>query len=417
MKYIFLQQNIILLLVIQLINKSFSQQNFTFNMKGQGVNSELEILKASVDGIDCPMIPALFYSIALVYNSYNEDELNELDLKVNIKNLVLDNIFNGALFQEIEKMNLFLAKGGPGYSDCYFGLSFSNNENLDEMYINLNELKKNNKIEYKIFSFDKWEELTNYTINSQLYLGFNHENFTSQDSIIGSCDILKNDSYWGCLFNELSINNNTILLKNEEDYFYKIIFTSETYNIYFPENLQKEFINSTDCKPSKNSDGYEDIYCDELGDKDYFEMTLRNSEMNITIQIDDTSRYSSFSKENKTRITFSDKYPDLIILPLIMFKNFHVQFNGESNKIYFSTKDPDILQVVKKESKKDSSDSSGSSGLTIFLVILIIIIALGIGFGVFYFLRKRSKTENDINKFNKFEDEEDFKAMDEKRVF
>lgn len=417
MKYIFLQQNIILLLVIQLINKSFSQQNFTFNMKGQGVDSELEILKASVDGIDCPMIPSLFYSIALVYNSYSENGLDELDMKITIKNLVLDNIFTGVLFHEIENMNLYLAMGGTGYTECYFGLSFSNNDGLDEMFINLNELKKNNKIEYKIFSFDKWEELTNYTINSKLFLGFNHENFTSEDSIIGSCDILKNDSYWGCLFNELSINNNTILLKNEEDYFYKIIFTSETYNIQLPDNLRPEFINSTDCKLKKNFDGYEDVYCDQLGGKDYFEMELRNSEMNITIQIDDTSRYSSLSKENKTRIKFSEQYTDLIILPLIMFKNFHVQFNGESNKIYFSTNDSTILQVVEKESKKHSSDSSGSSGLTIFLVILIIIIALGLGFGVFYFLKKRSKTENDINKFNKFEDEEDFKPMDEKRVF
>ena len=417
MKYIFLHQNIILFLVMQLITKSFSQQNYTFNMKGQQSGSELEILKASVDGIDCPMIPSLFYSIALVYNNYSEKKLRDLKLIIEIYNFIINKNFKGYLYQEEENMNLFLAIGGSFFENCFFGLSLSNNENLDDMYINLNELKKNNKIEYKIFSFDKWEELTNNTINSKLYLGFNHENFTSEDNIIGSCDILKNDSYWGCLFNELSINNNTILLKNESDYFYKIIFTSETYNIQFPYNLQEEFINSTDCKLKEKYDGEDDVYCDELGDKDYFEMILRNSEMNITIQIDDTSRYSSFSKENKTRITFSENYPDLIILPLIMFKNFHVQFNGESNKIYFSTKDPEILQVVKKESKKDSSDSSGSSGLTIFLVILIIIIALGIGFGVFYFLRKRSKTENDINKFNKFEDEEDFKAMDEKRVF
>ena len=424
MKYIFLQQDIIFLLVIQLINKSFSQKNFTFNMEGHEQNSELEVLKARVDDFTNPLIPSLFYPIVLVKNGYSTNiKIKELDTDIVLKNLVITDDFTGELIQELENMHLYYAKGETNYVDFYFGLSFSNNGDLDNEYINLNELKKNNIIENKIFSFDKWEELDNNTINSSLYLGFNHNNFISDDGIVGFCDVLKNDSYWGCLFNELSINNKTILLKNETNYFYKIYFTSETYNIEFPIDFQPVFINSTDykCYYEVDTSGEEYLFCDDyFGENDYFEMILRTSEMNITVEIDDAKRYSSNIKKNdkrQTRIKFSDKRQDLIILPLIMFKKFHVQFNRETNKIYFYTTDPDILQVVKKESKKDSSDSSGSSGLTIFLVILIIIIALGLGFGVFYFLKRKSKTENDINKFNKFEDEEDFKAMNEKRVF
>ena len=52
-----------------------------------------------------------------------------------------------------------------------------------------------------------------------------------------------------------------------------------------------------------------------------------------------------------------------------------------------------------------------------FLVILVILILLGLCLaGVFYFKNKR-KTESNINKFSKFEDEEDYQNMNEKKVF
>ena len=431
MKYINLKQDIILLLIIQLINRIFSQKNYTFNMEGQAINSNLEILTLNIDQFNCPMIPSFFFPIALVKSGHSSKGLIHITNGIAIYNKLLDKTIEGTLYQELENMKLFVSIESSNLKECYFGLSLSNSEDLDDLYINLNELKNNDIIEHKIFSFDKWEQITNdnITIKSYFYLGFNHEDFIFKNgSIIGSCDILINDSYWGCYFNELSLNNKTILLKNGTEYSYKIYFVSETYNIQFPYNLLGEIINSTDniCSTKYNDKGTEYLICDEnfFKEKKYFDITLKTSEMNITIQVDGSTRYINNIKENEdekisTKLLFpeDDNWKDTIILPLIMFKNFHVQFNEEKGKVYFYTTDPDILQVKEKESKKESDSSSGSSGLTIFLVILIIIIAIALGFGIFYFIKKRKNTENDINKFNKFEDEEDFKAMDEKRVF
>ena len=432
MKYINLQQDIILLFIIQLINRAFSQKNYTFEMEGKASDSKLNILSATIDGINCPMIPSLFFPISLLKSGYTSDDLIDKHIKIELNNPILGKTYLADLKKQVGNLELYVGAMDTGLDDCYFGLSLSNDKNLDDLYLNLNDLKNNDIIEHKIFSFDKWE-IKNDIINSKLYLGFNHENFTSKDGIKGNCDILINDTYWGCYFNELSLNNKTILLKNETEYYYKIYFTSETYNIQFPESLKTQIINSTDdnCSPKYDGeDASEHLICNNNffdGNK-YFEMILRNSMMNITVEIDDSQRYIPNITENenedkkiKTRLIFSkdDTKNDLIILPLIMFKNFHVQFNEESSKIYFFTTNPDILQAESEESeKKTSSDSSsGLSGVAIFLIILIIIISIALGFGIFYFIKKKNKTENDINKFNKFEDEEDFKPMDDKRVF
>ena len=52
-------------------------------------------------------------------------------------------------------------------------------------------------------------------------------------------------------------------------------------------------------------------------------------------------------------------------------------------------------------------------------MILIIILVLALAFGLFYFIKKKYKSnvEKDINQFNKFEDEEDAKPMNDKKVY
>ena len=68
---------------------------------------------------------------------------------------------------------------------------------------------------------------------------------------------------------------------------------------------------------------------DLFGDKLYFQLKLINDNMNITAEIDDINRFTFFQNGTKgrTRIKFYDI--DYFILPLIMFKNFHIQFDAE----------------------------------------------------------------------------------------
>ena len=55
----------------------------------------------------------------------------------------------------------------------------------------------------------------------------------------------------------------------------------------------------------------------------------------------------------------------------------------------------------------------------LILGILAFIILIAIIVGVVYFVMKKCKTdiEKDINRFTKYEDEEDFKNMNEKGIF
>ena len=98
-----------------------------------------------------------------------------------------------------------------------------------------------------------------------------------------------------------------------------------------------------------------------------------------------------------------------------MFKNFHIQFDAENNLISFYTTNTSILTL---KNIRDDDDKESSSGLIIFLIILIILIVLGLVLGVFCFLkRRRGSLEKNINKYNKFEDEENFQSLNEQRVF
>ena len=65
-----------------------------------------------------------------------------------------------------------------------------------------------------------------------------------------------------------------------------------------------------------------------------------------------------------------------------------------------------------KEIKKE-----GSSALIRFFVILVILILLVLCLVAFWFVKNQRKTESNINKFSKFEDEEEYQNMNEKKVF
>ena len=91
-----------------------------------------------------------------------------------------------------------------------------------------------------------------------------------------------------------------------------------------------------------------------------------------------------------------------------MFKNFHVQFDGENNLISFYTLDSSILEVMKEK----KNEPKGSSKVLLSFIIIIIILAIAIiGFVIYRYLRK--KKEDDVQKdIKKIEDIEEFHSMD-----
>ena len=95
----------------------------------------------------------------------------------------------------------------------------------------------------------------------------------------------------------------------------------------------------------------------------------------------------------------------------MVFKQFHIQFNAEKKLISFYTNDSSILEVRKKG--KNESSSIGK----VFLIIFIILIILCICFVVYWIIKRRQLTEKNINHFSKFEDEEDYHTINEKKVF
>ena len=136
-------------------------------------------------------------------------------------------------------------------------------------------------------------------------------------------------------------------------------------------------------------------------------MILINNYFNITVEIDSKARFSLSENEskNKTRIKFSDI--DYFIFPLIMFKNFHIQFDAENNIISFYTTNSYILSVVEN---KEKSDKGLSKGLIALIVILSILLVSIIGFIIYRFMR--IKKESDIKKdAKKIEEIEEFHSM------
>ena len=322
------------------------------------------------------------------------------------------------LFNE-ENANGILGKvvRSQDFKNCFFGLcsGISNYSILQENDTNLNILRNISKFEKIIFSFDNWTlSSNNLSITSKLYFGDIHDNFNSTEGIIGSCDADKNDPYWGCLFKKMSINNISTDLTKGPDIYYKIYFSSENHDIIMPITFKPKFIEITTnfCEVKANNE----IYCNFDNDTNFFNLELIDEKMNITLEIDNLNRYSLEKKEdkqNKSRIIFGES--EFFIFPLIMFKRFHVQFDAETYKISFYTTDESILQI-KKDKKEDKKGSSNAG--TVFLVIFIIILILGLSFVVFWFIKKRRNSfENNINKYNKFEDEENFQNMNDKRVF
>lgn len=367
------------------------------------------------------LFPSLFIPFLLVNRNFPVRELSDLELKVDIISPILLNtyasLFNYSLF---DKYHITLAKDLKNNerindTDCFFGLSILGNvSNLNEFTINLNKLIEFKIIEKKIFSFDIWY-INGNEITSNLYLGNEHEIFNSSSGIIGTCNIDKNDSYWGCTFKEMKFNNKIIKLSKIDDSFYKIYFSSESHKIIFPNSFKTTFNEATNnvCI-EKSPDG---LSCPSLfmNSENYTTLKLIDDNMIITTEIDNLKRFNLDYKgdSDKTRIVFEESI-EYFVFPLIMFKNFFVQFDLNKNIISFFTNDNSILEIIKDD--KEPEDSNAGK---VFLIIFIIILIIALGFLIFWFIKRRgSSVEKNINKYNKFEeDDEVLKNMNEKRVF
>ena len=369
-------------------------------------------------------VPSLFYPILLAHPKYSvkKDKYLQRNMKTLFPPLLIEKELDISLYEKalFDEYNLILAKirNSVPITDCFLGLSKNGNYgDLNENEINLNNLKNSNKIEKKIFSFDKWD-IKEDIITTNLYLGDIHQNFTSNNGIVANCTVENLD--WGCSFKKMNFNNKIIDLTNINGSYYKIYFSSENHKIIFPGSFRDKF-NKTTGEVCWEEGGSESISCPSLfnSSHNYIPLKLINDNMTITTQVDNLYRFNLNEEDNKkTTITFENNI-EYFILPLIMFKQFHVQFDLTNNIISFFTTDKSILELIKKK-KEDNSpnqeENESSSIGTVFLIIFIIILILLIGFGVFWFINKRkSSADKNINKYNKFEeDDQNFQNMNEK---
>lgn len=420
-----------LILIVFIINLLKSEQKYyTYTMETSIDDTSLEVFYINGDGFCEKWIPSLLYSIPIIDMDKPVEETSLVNSKkYGIKNPQIaygEKIDMYLYYYKIleENFNVILAKpkSSSDIKSCYFGMSYKDEENnLNETYTLLNYLKNRNEISEKIFSFDKWKINNNNKLETKLYFGDSHQVFlpNNTNGIIGKCKTNKEDIYWGCTFNQMSFKeNNVSLFKDTKAY--KIYFSSESHLILFPKDFEESFNNITNhkCNYDKQHPKEDSFFlsCDDFFNTDgYASIKLIGDKMNITLEIDNVNRYNKGNKDNnKTRIRYVDN--DYFVFPLIMFKNFHVQFDAKNDLISFYTIDKSILQV--EEEKNQDKKKGTSLGLKVFLVILIIILVLALLFLGFWLYKKRkSSLEKNINKYNKFDEDENFQDMNEKRVF
>ena len=410
----FLRTKKIYLLLIYLI--SFSNQAYTaLDLFADINNNELAPLKFKIKYLCDHWYPSLLNSILITPDSPLDDYQTEYIGNINIANVFYKEASSQCTLYEFlfnKEYNVYLGLCNFNDFNCYYGLAPSvpkTSTGLEKDQYNLLKLKNNNDIKEFIFSFDKWE-IKDDKISSTLYLGGSHEHFNSNEGYVGNCNITDKE-YWSCSFKEIIFNNVKISLAKDDKSSYNIYFASETNNIVFPNAFKKIFTEASNGKCEiKTYSGYH-LSCENLTEGEYIPLKIIDEDMNITAEIDYTKNYCKDKETNKykTRIIFEPiKY---IIFPLMMFKKYHVQFDGVNKKISFFTKDNSILEVPEKPVEGKSSI------LTVFLVILIILVVLGIAFLVYHYIGKLrgNSLEKSINECNKYED--DFRNINDNSNF
>ena len=401
---------------------SFCNNNYKSFILFAEIKSQLEIMNIKDNGFCEKLIPSLFFPTILFPSSIR---INAKGVDIYLSDVFIPVLSNYEFIIGFYNLSSDLILGYNNVivgrerfsgiiNNCYVGLSHGNANFtfLEERFILLNQLYKSNQIEKRIFSFGRWE-ITSNSIYSNFYFGDVHELFLSKEEkgIIASCkNTNKNSSsFWGCYFNQINFNNTIVSLKMNNNELYPIYFASETYDIFIPISFKDNFklLTNNKCLFSESDNEFY-TYCENFFNEDLYQIIqLINDDMKITIEIDSAKRFTTVNNElkNKTRIRFHNF--DYFIFPLIMFKNFHVQFDAENNIIQFYTTNKSILSVKNEEKTK----KKGFSKVLLAFIIIIIIFSISVvGFIIYKFIRM--KKEEYIQKdIKKIEDIEEFQSM------
>ena len=391
--------------------------NITSESEEFNINSQIK------DSPCTKWTPSLFFPILIIPKN-NEItkgfpiEIKSFDLKYPFINK--NKYFNVLPYEGVPSIienyeDILLMSIDSKVSLCYFGISPGINvyKELNKEHNTLIDLKNKEKIKERIFSFTKWD-IKASPPSSKLYLGESQNIFNSNEGIIGTCESYPNDFLWGCSFKEMIFNNINIPLKNETQSLYKIYIASEIQDLYFPISYEQIFKELSKDSCDINAKNY--LECKNLfNSSNYVSLQLTEENENFIIkgQVDNLARFRNIeydSQKDLARIRFIDI--NYIILPLMVFKEFHVQFDAENSLISFYTENSEILEV--KEKGKNKSSSIG----TVLIIILIILVVLCLIFGAYWFFIKRRKSvETNINTFSKFEDEDSYNNLNGKKVF
>lgn len=413
----------ILFLICIIINILFSNQMIEFEMTIdlESESHEFNINSQIEDSACTKWVPSLFIPTLLIPKKKlsKGTSIDGINFDIKFPFINKNTAFTVQPYEDVPSIienfeDILLMSFETKVSLCYFGISPGVNiyKELNKEHNILNNLKTKEKIKERIFSFTKWD-IKASPPTSKLYLGESQNIFNSNEGIIGTCESYSHDSLWGCSFKEMIFNNINIPLKNESESLYKIYIASEIQDLYFPKSYELIFNElSKDCE--KNAKNY--LECKNFfNSSNYVSLQLTEENENFIIkgQVDNLARFSNTdvdSKKDTARIKFEDI--DYIILPLMVFKEFHVQFDADKSLISFYTDNPEILEV--KEKAKNKSSSVG----TVLIIILIILVVLGLIFGAYWFFIKRRKSvETNINTFSKFEDEDNYNNLNGKKVF
>ena len=284
------------------------------------------------------------------------------------------------------------------------GLAYSvvadvNSKGFEKSESTLELLKENLSIK-KIFSIKPWER-TEYAqkskFSSTLYLGEQHSDF-SDTSNVGSCQIANTESpFWNCQFSQMMINTRNISLTNEKtEDLYEVRFIIESKKIVFPKTLKKsiEVIYSSTgskCYTDSSIKSTDLLLCQQMTetDENTIPISFLNADgtMKITGEIDNENLLSNWGSSITTAFPTNIYFDDIdyIIMPLTVFKQFHVLFDAENNKISFFSEDKSLLKLIEK--KEDGGDGENETDnlayfknhiFTTILIIAIVCLVVGL---------------------------------------
>ena len=276
------------------------------------------------------------------------------------------------------------------------GLSYSlsnnvNSKGFEKSETTLELLKENLSVK-KIFSIKPWTKTTflrKSKFSSQLLIGEQHDDFSDTQNV-GSCPIANEDSpFWNCHFSQMTINNLNFSLINEKtEKPYEVRFIVESEKIVFPKKFKNLIAVSysatgSKCYTDSTTKNTELLLCEKMTEDDDNTIPIKflNAEENMQIrgEIDNENTLANWGSDITsafpTNIYFNDT--DYIVMPLIVFKQFHVLFDAENKKISFFSEDKSLLKLIEKkqeEKEKEETDNLSYFKNHIFTTILIIAI-------------------------------------------